>query len=118
MASIGAKFKSVSERACLVTDIILQKWATLVLPLWKYDFFQKKNSCLKLTTTLTGTTFTHSVPSITNHRYPILTQYTASSPRDAQLSQLDLVLFIISLQNVNCIAFQESEGIKSIPFEI
>ena len=94
MASIGAKFKSVSERACLVTDIILQKWATLVLPLWKYDFFQKK-SCFKLTMTLTGTTFIHSVPSITNHRYPMLTQCTASSPRDAKLSQLDLVLFII-----------------------
>ena len=32
---------------------------------------------------------TDSVPPSTNHCYPILTKYTAASPRKAQLSQLE-----------------------------
>ena len=34
-----------------------------------------------------------SVPPSTNHCYLILTQYTASSPRNAQLSQLEYLIF-------------------------
>ena len=42
--------------------------------------------------------YTDSVPPSTNHCCHRLTQYTASSPRNAQLSQLDLVLchFLVS----------------------
>ena len=36
-----------------------------------------------------------SVPPGTNHCYPILTQYTASSSRMAQLSKVDLVFIFI-----------------------
>ena len=37
--------------------------------------------------------YTDTEPSSTNYCYPIMTQYTASSPCNAQLSQLDLVFF-------------------------
>ena len=42
---------------------------------------------------------TDSVPPSTNHCCPILTQHTASSSRNAQLSQLDLVLLCPSITN-------------------
>ena len=38
------------------------------------------------------TPHTDSVPPSTNYWYPLLTQHTASSPRNAQFSQLDLVV--------------------------
>ena len=37
----------------------------------------------------------HQLPAATASMCPILTQYTASSSRNAQLSQLDLVLAIV-----------------------
>ena len=47
----------------------------------------------------------HQVPPSTNHFCPVLTQYTASSPRNAQLTQLDLVfhfncIFQLSMSNM------------------
>ena len=44
-------------------------------------------------TSITASKWISTVPPSTNHRCPILSQYTASSPRNAQLSQLDLVSF-------------------------
>ena len=42
-----------------------------------------------------------SVPPSTNHCYTILTQYTASSSRNARLSQIDLV-FHLNHRNLEC----------------
>ena len=43
--------------------------------------------------------YTDSVPPSTNHCCSILTQCTPSSPRNAQSSQLDLVIIVVTVNN-------------------
>ena len=67
---------------------------------------------------------TDSVPPSINHWCPILTQYTASSPRNAQLSRLDLVLAslltvvtVVKIQNDDLDHQQQTSAGVTNPFD-